>query len=140
MHRTRTLRLAVVACSAAGALAVSQATLGGNAKKIATHVKFPVMPPEAKAKHLSGSGLILVHVRLNGTVERAEVARSSGHKILDDAALAAFSQWQFIPGRLSKVMIPFTFTSNYEKPKTSNQSLQPTASPCTTCPSHDYNR
>ena len=137
MYRTRTLRLAVLACCATGAFAVSQATLAGDAKKVATHVKFPVIPPEAKAKHLSGSGVIVVHVRPDGTVERAEVARSSGHKILDDAALAAFSQWQFIPGRLSKVTIPFTFTGNYKKPKTSNQSLQPTASPCTTCPSHD---
>ena len=127
----------MLACCATGAFAVSQATLAGDAKKIATHVKFPVIPPEAKAKQLSGSGTILVHVRPDGTVERAEVARSSGHKILDDAALAAFSQWQFTPARLSKVTIPFTFTGNYEKAKTSNQSLQPTASPCTTCPSHD---
>ena len=137
MYRTRTLRLAVLACCATGAFEVSQATFAGDAKKVATHVKFPVIPPEAKAKHLRGSGMILVHVRPDGTVERAEVARSSGHKILDDAALAAFSQWQFIPGRLRKATIPFTFTGNYEKPKTSNQSLQPTASPCTTCPSHD---
>jgi protein TonB len=93
------------------------ATVAGDAKTIATHVKFPIIPPEARAKHLSGSGIILVYVRLDGTVERAEVVRSSGHKILDDAALAAFSQWQFIPGRLKKVKIPFTFTGNYEKPK-----------------------
>jgi len=137
MYRAQTLRLAVLTCYATGAFAISQDTLAGDGKKIATHVKFPVIPPEAKAKHLSGSGVILVHVRPDGTVERAEVARSSGHKILDDAALAAFSQWQFIAGRLSKATIPFTFTGNYEKPKTSNQSLQPTASPCTTCPSHE---
>lgn len=133
MYRAKTLRLAVVACCAAGAFALSQASLAGDARKIATHVKFPVIPPEAKAKHLSGSGVILVHVRLDGTVVRAEVAQSSGYKILDDAALAAFSQWQFIPGRLSKAKIPFTFM----QPKTSNRTLQPTASPCTTCLSHD---
>ena len=74
MYRTRTLRLAMLACCATGAFAVSHATLAGDAKKIATHVKFPVIPPEAKAKHLSGSGVILVHVRPDGTVERAEVA------------------------------------------------------------------
>jgi TonB family protein len=134
MYRTRTLWLAVLACCATGAFAVSQGALAGDAKKIATHVKFPVIPPEAKAKHLSGSGVILVRIRPDGTVERAEVAQSSGHKILDGAALAAFCQWQFIPGRLSKARIPVTFTGNYEKPRTANQSMQPTASPCAICP------
>jgi TonB family protein len=109
------------------ALIGSHVVLAADAKKAATHVKFPVIPPEAKAKHLSGSGVILVHVRRDGTVERAEVARSSGHKILDDAALAAFSQWEFLPGRFSIAKIPFTFTGNYENPKTSNQPLQQTA-------------
>jgi TonB family protein len=137
MHRAQTLRLAMLACCAAGAFAVSPATLAGDTEKAATHIKYPVIPPEAKAKHLRGSGVILVHVRPDGTVERAEVARSSGHKILDDAALAAFSQWQFIPGRLSKATIPFTFTGNYEKPKASSQSQQPTATPCANCPLHD---
>jgi len=115
MMAARTLRFALLACCVA--FAVSRVSVAGDAKKIATHVKFPVIPPEAKAKHLSGSGLILVYIRPDGSVEKAEVARSSGHKILDDAALAAFSQWQFIPGKLRKVTIPFTFTGNYEKPK-----------------------
>ena len=113
----RTLRFALLACCVAGAFAVSHVSVAGDRVKIATHVKFPVIPPEAKAKHLSGSGIILVYIRPDGTVEKAEVARSSGHKILDDAALAAFSQWQFIPGKLRKVTIPFTFMGNYGKPK-----------------------
>jgi TonB family protein len=137
MYRAQMLRLAMLACCAAGTFAVSPATLAGDVKKAATHIKNPVVPPEAKAKHLRGSGVILVHVRPDGTVERAEVARSSGHKVLDEAALAAFSQWQFIPGRLSKATIPFTFTGNYENSKVSNQSLQPTATPCANCPLHD---
>jgi TonB family protein len=120
-----------------GAFAVSQVTRAGDVKNFATHVKLPVIPPEAKAKHLSGSGVILVHVRPDGSVERAEVARSSGHKILDDAALAAFSRWQFIPGKFNKATIPFTFTGKYENPKTSNQPVQPTPSPCAICPSRD---
>jgi len=137
MYQLQTLRLAVLACCAIDAFAVSQASLAGDAKKVATHVKFPVLPAEAKVKRLSGSGVILVHIRSDGTVQRAEVAQSSGHKILDDAALAAFSQWQFIPGRLSKAKIPFTFTGNYERPKTSNQTLQPPVTPCANCLSHD---
>ena len=74
MHRAKMLRLLVLACCATGAFVLSQTALAGDARKIATHVKFPVMPPEAEAKHLSGSGVILVHVRPDGTVKRAEVA------------------------------------------------------------------
>jgi TonB family protein len=88
-------------------------------KRVATHAKFPRIPDEARAKHLSGSGIIVVYVRPDGTVSKAEVGRSSGHKILDDAALAAFAQWQFIPGAVKKVKIPFTFTGNYTKPPNS---------------------
>src|SRR5437867_12999745 len=106
MYRTRPLQLLALGGYVVGAFALSHISVAGDAKKIATHIKFPAIPPEAKAKHLSGSGVILVHVRPDGTVARAEVARSSGHKILDDAALAAFSQWQFIPGSLSKATIP----------------------------------
>ena len=113
MYRARTLRLRVLACCVVAHFAMVHTSFASDAKKIATHVKFPVIPPEAKAKHFSGSGIILVYIRPDGSVEKAEVARSSGHKILDDAALAAFSQWQFIPGRLRKVTIPFTFTDNY---------------------------
>ena len=139
-HPARILNLAVVACCVAGQLAVCDFSVARDRQTLATHVKFPVIPPEARAKHLTGSGIIVVYIRANGTVQRAEVARSSGHKILDDAALAAFSQWQFIPGKLKKAEIPFTFMGKYEKPKTSNQTLESTASPCTTCLSHDQNR
>jgi TonB family protein len=117
MTRARTVCLPVLACCVAGAFAFCDVGVAGEGKQIATHIKLPVIPPEAKAKHLSGSGFIVVYIRPDGSVEKAEVVRSSGHKILDDAALAGFSQWQFIPGKLRKIRIPFTFTGNYEKPK-----------------------
>jgi TonB family protein len=109
--------LAAIVAAIGSTLLLSHPAFADRVKGLATHVKFPVIPPEARGRHLSGSGVILVYIRPDGSVERAEVAQSSGHKILDDAALAAFSQWQFIPGRLKKVKIPFTFSGNYERPK-----------------------
>jgi TonB family protein len=106
-----------LACCIGVHLAISHDSIAGERERLATHVKFPVIPPDARAKHLSGSGVILVYIRPDGSVERAEVAQSSGHKVLDDAALAAFSQWQFIPGKLKKAKIPFTFAGKYGKPK-----------------------
>ena len=88
-----------------------------DAKALAIHVTLPRVPDEARAKHLSGSGTILVHVRADGTVSKAEVVQSSGHKILDNAALTAFAQWQFRPGTRNEIKIPFTFTGNYGKRK-----------------------
>jgi TonB family protein len=36
--------------------------------------------------------------------------KSTGHKILDDAALDAFRQWRFKPGSVTKVKIPINYT------------------------------
>jgi protein TonB len=43
--------------------------------------------PEAAKGRLYGNLLLYVEIRADGSVERVEVQRSSGHKILDDAAL-----------------------------------------------------
>jgi protein TonB len=44
-------------------------------------------PEEAKRRKLHGNLLMLVSVRADGTVERISVRRSSGHSVLDDAAV-----------------------------------------------------
>jgi periplasmic protein TonB len=44
-------------------------------------------PDQARREHLSGSLLLAVGIRKDGTVYRIEVRRSSGHKALDDGAI-----------------------------------------------------
>ncbi len=44
-------------------------------------------PDEAKRRHLSGSVLLDVAIRQDGTIHEINILRSSGHKILDDAAV-----------------------------------------------------
>lgn len=44
-------------------------------------------PAEAKARHIYGSLQLTVAIRANGEVESIEVNRSSGHKVLDQAAI-----------------------------------------------------
>lgn len=44
-------------------------------------------PDEARRKNLAGSLLISVWVAKDGTVKKIKIHRSSGHKILDDAAV-----------------------------------------------------
>lgn len=43
--------------------------------------------PEAAKGRLYGSLVLYVEIRADGGIERVEVARSSGHKVLDDAAM-----------------------------------------------------
>jgi TonB family protein len=137
------IRLRAFVCFAAIQLAVDNSSFAvdqqalAEAKSLAlaryvshglcTYVKWPVFPEEARAKHLSGSGFVVVYPAPDGSVERVEIARSSGHKILDDSALAAFSQWRFIPGKLKKLLIPFTFRASASSPKTPTRTPQPKA-------------
>ena len=44
-------------------------------------------PEEAKRENLSGSLILDVAINADGTVHRIELRRSSGHKLLDDAAI-----------------------------------------------------
>ena len=49
-------------------------------------------PAKAKENNLSGDLLLMVAVNQDGSLNRVELWRSSGHKILDDAAIAIVKQ------------------------------------------------
>ena len=55
------------------------------------------MPTEAAQAGLSGNVLLLVEVLENGRVGKIVVSRSSGSRILDEAAKDNVAQWQFDP-------------------------------------------
>ena len=44
-------------------------------------------PEAARRDHLYGSAVLTVHIKDDGTVESIEIYRSSGHKVLDAAAV-----------------------------------------------------
>ena len=59
---------------------------------------------------LDRGGLFACNIRSNGTVASVDVVRSTGHQMLDQAAITAFRQWRFEPGdKLKLVNIPMTF-------------------------------
>ena len=43
-------------------------------------------PDEARRKNLNGRLVLTVAIRKNGTLERIDIIRSSGHPVLDEAA------------------------------------------------------
>jgi protein TonB len=59
----------------------------------------PQYPLPARQARLEGSVLLRLHVSASGQVERVEIIATSGHEILDGAAVQAVRQWRFEPAR-----------------------------------------
>jgi TonB family protein len=72
---------------------------------------WPEYPAEARAKHITGSGKFDVIVRSEtGVVIRVDIIRSTGSKLLDDAAVKALSRWRARPRtKLAHITVPVTF-------------------------------
>jgi TonB family protein len=104
------LLLAITIFLAASRVATAQVTVS-DAKALALYAPRPAYPYEARDKHLTGSGIILVNVDSStGVATSAQMLKSTGYKILDDSALEAFRLWRFKPGSVRKVRIPINFT------------------------------
>ncbi len=60
---------------------------------------------------LTGSGIVLIEVdRPSGRVTSVRMDPSTGHTVLDQAAIEAFRAWRFKPGSVSRIRTPITFT------------------------------
>jgi periplasmic protein TonB len=59
----------------------------------------PVYPRLARQRGWEGEVALQVRVSATGAVEEVWVERSSGHGVLDQAALAAVKRWRFRPAR-----------------------------------------
>ncbi len=68
----------------------------------------PRYPRRARRRGLRGVVLLEIDVRSNGTVSGVNVAASSGHAVLDDAALAAARDWRYRPATRASLTVPFT--------------------------------
>jgi len=75
----------------------------------------PIYPQAAKEAHQSGLALLRVLVDADGTVVSVVLARSSGSRVLDSAALSTVRTWQFVPAQLdmkrvsAEVEVPVRF-------------------------------
>ena len=76
----------------------------------------PIYPAVARRREQQGTVTVKVLVGADGSVERAEIADSSGFDALDDAALDTVrSRWRFVPARHaglaveSWVLVPIRF-------------------------------
>ena len=71
----------------------------------------PDYPREARARHETGTGVYVLHIdRQTGVVKSITVEKSTGHKLLDAAALKALIYLQFKPHTVEDVWFPMTFS------------------------------
>ena len=111
---SRALLLILLVCLPAFTQAAPIADLVGLPTKyhqtIAIFRPMPKYPYEARAHHITGAGICVLYIRPDGSVRRAEMMASTGHAILDNAALEAFRRWRFRSGTVKKVKIPVRYT------------------------------
>src|SRR5713101_2653366 len=78
--------------------------LGKEAQELAVYTPQPQYPPEALARHTSGSGAFILRVHVKtGRVVSVQVSQSTGSSLLDAAAMRALAQWQFKPNALTPI-------------------------------------
>jgi TonB family protein len=73
----------------------------------------PVYPLAARKQHWAGAGDFVCHIRPDGTVASVDVSRSTGHQVLDQAAITALQHWRFQPGKMGATLnVPIVFEMN----------------------------
>jgi TonB family protein len=78
--------------------------------KIAVKVVSPEYPYEARRSGITGKGVLVAEVDYNsGKVKSVRMEKSTGSRILDQAALSAFGQWQFKPRTIRRFRTPITY-------------------------------
>jgi TonB family protein len=63
--------------------------------------------------HVEGTGLFLLHVRPDGSVQSVDTVQSTGNSMADGEAKAAFLRWRFRPGRSMNVKMAMTFSERH---------------------------
>jgi TonB family protein len=104
--------MTLLCCLIAGAVSAETAQrLTPQVMASAVYAPRPPYPFEARSKHITGSGVFVFGVDLkDGHVTGYKIVRSTGSPILDNATLAAFRQWRFQLGTLTRIIVPVTFT------------------------------
>ncbi len=80
------------------------------AKVLALSAPQPEYPYEARRQRVTGSGIALLTVDAGGRVTDVTMVRSTGHAVLDHATTSGFRRWRSVPGTVSKVQTPVTYT------------------------------
>lgn len=78
-------------------------TAGNQGAVAYADVRAPDYPPIARSRGLEGEALLRVLVAADGRAAQVRIEHSSGHSILDRAAVQAVRGWRFHPARVDGV-------------------------------------
>jgi TonB family protein len=79
-------------------------------KALAIVSPAPRYPVDAQGRRPKGRGIVVMEVDTEtGWVISAKMQTSTGNRLLDDAAIQAFSRWRFRPGTARHVYSPIIF-------------------------------
>ena len=80
------------------------------AKQMRLSAPQPNYPLAARQNRIQGSGIFKLVLVKDGRVDSIQVIKSTGSKLLDDAAENALRQWRFEPGLVKEISVPVRFT------------------------------
>lgn len=85
----------------------------GPTKVRAMYHPVPPYPYEARVKGIEGSGVLIMHLNPKiGAVTSMTIEKSTGHTILDRAAMPGVSKWKFkVPLQSPNVRCPIRYFS-----------------------------
>jgi protein TonB len=85
--------------SSSGSSSGSKGKSGGIIPPSILSKADPSYPQSARQGGLEGTVVLKVQILENGRAGNVSISRSSGHDILDDAAVAALREWRFAPAK-----------------------------------------
>ena len=88
----------------------SEIRVTGAVSGVAVYAPHSEYPLAARRRHWTGRGIFRCKLRPDGTVLSVDVLQSTGHDILDQAAIAALRQWRFKVHGGDLVRVPIRFT------------------------------
>ena len=81
----------------------------GEWKSVITAHPRPDYPVAARRTGLQGQGYFRLYFGRDGRVTNIKVLKSTGHQMLDDAAMAGFIQWHAKPGPRRELDTPIAY-------------------------------
>jgi TonB family protein len=110
-NATIIVAVALVATLLSAFGADADVTVPPKVRALMLRMPRPTYPYEAYARRITGRGMCEIDMdSATGVVTRVVVVQSTRSRLLDEAAVKAFSQWRARPDKISRIRVPFTFT------------------------------